>query len=556
VPREVLLVVDLEGVAGVDTVPALTWGTPDYERARALLTAEVNAATEGLLAAGFTRVRVSDSHLSGASEPNVLPAALHPAASLHVLDDWYAASLFRGVAAVACLGMHAPADTTGFAAHTVDLSSRWSIGGRLVSESDLVLGLAAERGVPVVFVSGDDVLQRHLGPRVPFVRTKRSRSRLRATSRPVQRVLVELRRAAQRPPVPAPRLSAAPLRLDFHLARGRGGPASVSLSGTTRARYAQARRVAAKADAVMIDTVYPSPGSAWMLEDVQALISLPWGSTPRADLDALAARCLRGFLCATRAPNDELRALRALTLHVLEGLAPRFFGRHALAPALADALEACADVSMELEAVDDADLLQARIDALYLRRLRGLPHPGPVPSALQGALRRLVEAGDGLHAWLLGALAARAGVDERLGFPQRPFRGVSRVHDLYWLTHLVLLDTDYLSRPLSHPDAATWLAALVAGAPWVLAHRERDLAAELVFSLAAAGEAHVGVVDALLELLRSGISAGGALRDGPRGATSAHGTAAALLAFAGIAEARRQPATPLWQKTRKVPPGR
>lgn len=546
--REALLVVDLEGVAGVESPAAMLAGTDEYERARVQLTAEVNAAVEGFVAAGFTHVRVSDSHLSGSDAANVLEDRLNPAASLHFLHDWYAASLFDGVAAVACLGMHAPAGSKGFAAHTVDLSSRWSIEGHLLSESDLVLGLAAERGLPVVFVSGDDVLEAHLGPRVPFVRTKRAVSRVRAESLPGDDVVRAIRDAAARAPVPAPALPDGPLRLDFHLAAAStlawrtgpdwSGPSAIQVNGNARSRYDRARKAADAADPLLLQSVWPSAGSTWMVEDAAALLSLPW-SAPRVDeLPALAEKSLAAFLALTTEPTDELRALRPLTLHMLEGLAPGFFAKHALKQTLDDALAAAADVPMGIGHVHDPEVVQARIDAWYLRTLRGLPQEGPAPRTVLQVLQRLHESGDVIYAWLLGELAAKAGVDARLEFAERPFRGESRVTDLYWVTHLVLLDTDYFARPLSHPEASAWLAALLAGAPWAIANRLWDLAGELVFCLAFAGEAHSAAIDALLTMLRDGLKPDGAMSDGEDGEPSAHSTAAGLLAFAAVLEAR------------------
>lgn len=546
--KEALLVVDLEGVAGVESPAAMLAGTDEYARARVLLTAEVNAAVKGLVAAGFTHVRVSDSHLSGSDAANVLEDQLHEAASLHFLHDWYAESLFDGVEAVACLGMHAPAGSAGFAAHTVDLSSRWSVGGRLVSESDLVLGLAAERGLGVVFVSGDDVLEAHLGPGVPFVRTKRAVSAVQAESRPAAEVLAALEAAAARPPVPAPALLDGPLRLDFHLAAcaqlalrngaSRVGPASAEVTGTTRQRYGKAVRAAGAADAVLVQSVFPSLGSTWMVEDAAALLALPWSAPAVDGLAGLAEKSLAAFLARTAEPTDELRALRPLTLHMLEGLAPRFFAKHGLAKTLDEALAAAGDVPMGIGSVFDAEVLQARIDAWYLRRLRGLPQEGPELRTVRQVLQRLHDSGDVIYAWLLGELAAKAGVDARLEYADRPYRGESRVHDLYWVTHLVLLDVDYFARPLSHPEASAWLAALLAAAPWVIAHRQWDLAGELVFCLAFAGEAHAAAVDALLALLRDGLKPDGAMSDGEDGEPTAHATAAALLAFAAAHEAR------------------
>jgi len=545
VAREALLVVDLGGVAGVDRPAAMLFGTPDYEAARDLLTAEVNAAVEGLVAAGFTGVRVSDSHLSGSGAANVRAEALHPAATLHHLDDWYAEALFDGVEAVACLGMHAPAGSRGFAAHTVDLSSRWSIGRRLLSESDLVLGLAAERGTPVVFVAGDDVLQAHLGKRVPYVRTKRAVSNVEASSRAPADVLAALRAAARRTPVPAPSLPRGPLRLDFHLAAcadaaspvaRRVSPTSVTATGTARQRYTRAVAAAHAAEPLLVQSVWARPGDAWMVEDAAALLALPWRARRPPRVDALADRALAGFLRLTADDSDESRALRPLTLHMLQGLTPRFFRRHRLGRTLDAALAAAAQVPMGIGHVTDPDVLQARIDAWYLRRLRGLPQEGPSPASVHQMLQRLAGE-EAIYAWLLGELAAKAGVDARHHFPERPYRGASRTFDLYWVTHLVLLDTDYFARPLAHPDAGEWLAALLAGAPGVIARGELDLAGELVLCLACAGEVHAAGVDALLAMLRDGLRRDGSIPD-DQGAPDAHATATALLAFAAAHEAR------------------
>lgn len=564
--REALLVVDLEGVAGVESPAALLFGTPEYDAARALLTAEVNAAVEGLVAAGFTHVRVSDSHLSGSGAANVLEGELSAAASLHCLEDWYAEALFEGVEAVACLGMHAPAGAAGFAAHTVDLCSRWSVGGRLVSESDLVLGLAAEQGVGVVFVAGDDALEAHLGPAVPFVRTKTARSAVLARSRPAPDVLAAIAQASRKSAAPAPPLPDGPLRLDFHLAacaqaasrRGaqRVSPTAVEVTGTTRQRYTRALAAAAAAEPLLTQAVFPSPGSAWMVEDAAALLSLPWKVAPPSGLEAVADRALAAFLSLTADERDESRALRPLALHMLEGCAPHYFARHQLRPTLDAALEAATAVPMGLGPVHDPQVLQARIDVWYLRRLRGLPQEGPAPRTVAQVLRRLNDNDHGLYAWLLGELAAKCGVDARLEFPHRPFRGESRLGDLYCLTHLVLLDTDYFARPLKSPSSPEWIAALLAGTPFVLESRDVDLAGELLFCLGFAGEPHSAAVDALLALVAGAVSPQG-VRHPETGEPDAHATASALVGVAAIVEARRSPqaagATPLWQKIRNRP---
>src|SRR3990172_5554626 len=162
-PRIALLITDLEGVAGVDDAVDLIAGHPGFARAQGLLRGEIAAAVEGLLAAGFAQVRVGDSHRPGIGatlRPEDLPAG----AVLAPAGDPYGAMQFKGVAAVACLGMHAPAGTLGFAAHTLDVHCALEVRRRPLGELDLIAWLASERGIPLVFASGDDVLE-GLAPR-------------------------------------------------------------------------------------------------------------------------------------------------------------------------------------------------------------------------------------------------------------------------------------------------------------------------------------------------------------------------------------------------------
>src|SRR5260221_5745796 len=155
--KTVLLIVDLEGVGGVDSSRALSAASPAFAGARRLATDEVLAALGGLFGRGVERVRVSDSHRPGGSTTTIIAEELPPGAELIWTGDPYDAALFDGVDAVACLGMHAAAGTPGFASHTVSVQCAWQAGGRDISETDIVLALAAERGVPALFVTGDDV---------------------------------------------------------------------------------------------------------------------------------------------------------------------------------------------------------------------------------------------------------------------------------------------------------------------------------------------------------------------------------------------------------------
>lgn len=541
--RRALLVVDLEGVAGVDSPGALICETREYALAQALLTAEVNAAVEGLLAAGFQRVRVCDSHLSGSGATNLLLEELHPAVEPDFLEeDAYAPRFFEDVQAVACLGMHAAAGQAGFGAHTVDLMGAWTCAGQGLSEADLVLGLAAEAGVPAVFVSGDDVLQARLGGRVGYVRTKVALSVTRAYSRAPEEVLPELTRAASLPGRRVEPLPDAPLVLTFKsghqaaLAAETGARRvdryRVEVEGRTfRERYSRALRAASAASSVLAGVVVDAPGTPGFLRDATALFRLrgPPAHPPSPRTEAVD-RALRAFLSLTEGASDGSRALRALTLHMLEGHAPRAFARRELGPTLEAAVAALAEVPLALPAGLPPDEGMARVDAWYVRRERGLPHAPLEPHVLRAYLEHLDGEGDGLYAWLLGEMAATCGLDVRLSIPERAFRDASRLVDLYWLTHLYLLDTRYLRHPPSNPGATGWTEELLVATPWVVEQGNVDLAAELAFCLQCDGEAGGGAHESLLALI--------AEHQQPEGDLGGddHATAGALLALAGAEE--------------------
>jgi hypothetical protein len=192
---------------------------------------------------------------------------------------------------------------------------------------------------------------------------------------------------------------------------------------------------------------------------------------------------LQRFLKDTDSPDAESVALRTLTLHMLRALAPRLSQAQGLQALHAQALERCATVGYGFDGELDPDRLQAGLDAWYCRHLAGLPHPPPDREALKTALGWLEDGGDLLYAWLLGELAHRCGLDVRTPLEGRPFLRVSRLHDAYFLTHLVMLDTDYFQKPLSHPEAAAWGDALLELVPWLARHPNDDLAGEVALCL-------------------------------------------------------------------------
>ncbi len=237
--KTALLIADLEGVAGVDRLEALAFGGAHHAEACARMTDEVNAAIAGLAGQGFTHVRVSDSHRSGSGAPNLAPGQLPDVAELRYVDpDMYGGALLDGVDAICCVGMHAAGGTPGFAAHTVELHAEWRVDGRRVSETELAIWLAAERGVPAIFASGDDVLGAAVAGLVPFVQTKIARGV--GDARSASGVLAALTKAAGGKPAPIAKVSGGPLRLRF-----RDGAQATFDGGTFAHRYHQALRALA-----------------------------------------------------------------------------------------------------------------------------------------------------------------------------------------------------------------------------------------------------------------------------------------------------------------------
>jgi D-amino peptidase len=153
----VLISVDMEGVAGVVLGDQTTSAHKDYERFRKLMTAETNAAIEGALAGGATTVVVNDSH---GNMTNILIEELNAGAEL-ISGSPKPFGMMQGISPavdrVCFMGYHA-ASGTGDAvlAHTwTGRIVEVALNEQVVGETGLNAALAGSYGVPVVLVSGD-----------------------------------------------------------------------------------------------------------------------------------------------------------------------------------------------------------------------------------------------------------------------------------------------------------------------------------------------------------------------------------------------------------------
>jgi D-amino peptidase len=156
----VLVSVDMEGIAGVVDPEDVRPGHAEYERNRALITAEANAALRGVYAfEADSHVLVTEAH---ASFRNILPAQLDRRAELlrgTPKPGGMMAGLAADIDAVVFIGYHGKAGTArSVMAHTISggVVADVRCNGRSVGELGLNVALAAHSGVAPVLVAGDD----------------------------------------------------------------------------------------------------------------------------------------------------------------------------------------------------------------------------------------------------------------------------------------------------------------------------------------------------------------------------------------------------------------
>jgi D-amino peptidase len=208
----VLISIDMEGVAGVVVEDHTQSTHKEYERFRRLMTAEANAAIEGALAGGAATVVVNDSH---GRMTNVLIEEMNPAAELITGSPkpfGMMEGIGPGVDRVCFVGYHA-ASGTGEAV----LEHTWTgrilelaLNDRVVGETGINAALAGAYGAPVVLVTGDGAVAqeaRALLGDIETVAVKEGIARTAARCLHPEVACERIRAAAER----AMKLRAAPL---------------------------------------------------------------------------------------------------------------------------------------------------------------------------------------------------------------------------------------------------------------------------------------------------------------------------------------------------------
>lgn len=156
----ILLMTDLEGVAGVST-PTVDTSLEGrgYAQAKRLLTEEVNAAVRGFCQAGATAVTVFDGHGPGAIEFDLLQP---PARLLHGRPLPPIVRLLQELAPdhdlIAHVGQHAMSGVSGGNLNHTQNSKEvvaYRLNGRPIGEMAQFALLMGEMGLPWIFLSGD-----------------------------------------------------------------------------------------------------------------------------------------------------------------------------------------------------------------------------------------------------------------------------------------------------------------------------------------------------------------------------------------------------------------
>ncbi len=160
--KHVYMMTDLEGAAGVDDwdtrhTDYATTAKGVFERSemQRLLTGEVNAAAEGLFAAGVEEILINDAHGAGRT---ILPEELIPGVRLvkGTNRPCWLPGLSPRFDALVQVGMHAMTGTPGGClAHSMSRNITIRVNGDEVGEMQVAAFLCGALGIPWIFTSGD-----------------------------------------------------------------------------------------------------------------------------------------------------------------------------------------------------------------------------------------------------------------------------------------------------------------------------------------------------------------------------------------------------------------
>lgn len=227
--RRLFISADMEGCAAVSAPQALMhdrWAW-EWTAARRWMTQEVSAASEAALEGGYDEVILADGHGTAHSiDPDGLPE------NVRLVRSWPRPMLQMqgleqaGIDACAFVGYHAGANAPdSVLAHTFSGATYRSVrlNGEVCSEGYFNAALAGERGIPIIFVSGDEHTiadARRYAPEAELFVAKQSYGWRSQMSLPPAQVSAHLKDAftsALRRPRPRPFIVSSPFHLELEL---------------------------------------------------------------------------------------------------------------------------------------------------------------------------------------------------------------------------------------------------------------------------------------------------------------------------------------------------
>ena len=180
--RKIYISADIEGIWGnsnpVHTMP----GGKLYEEYQNNMINEVNMVIDFLFQNGVQEVCVNDGH---GNMDNLLPSRLDSRASFISSNGAYKEfgmmeGLDNSFDGIMMIGYHAKSNTEGVMAHTIwgTMVSKICIDGKEVGEVGVNSLLAHAYRVPILLISGDDILEQQIQEELPyaaqFVQTKKA----------------------------------------------------------------------------------------------------------------------------------------------------------------------------------------------------------------------------------------------------------------------------------------------------------------------------------------------------------------------------------------------
>lgn len=183
-----LIVVDMEGIAGIERYEQCSRSHPDYPEGVRLLCEEINVIARSAFESGLTSVSVIDWHAGGG---NLDPAQLDDRVEI-VPED-----LSPGYDLGLLVGFHPMAgDQTGFISHTMTQGIAVEVDGHEIGEISVISWWLGDHGVPVGMITGDRAATAEadrLFPDTPTHTVKTAESWSRATCIPVEKTHEALR---------------------------------------------------------------------------------------------------------------------------------------------------------------------------------------------------------------------------------------------------------------------------------------------------------------------------------------------------------------------------